>query len=275
MVTEPYRSTKVPRSINSTPEYRRNAPHSQAQALNNEAASLIARKEDLPQAITILTKALLLSQTSTNENKPSSCADCSLDACFIYEDEDDTKSNTRHPLQRQSSTSACHEDRGFVYDRPLRVHQTCIEESHYMGANLIMMILFNLAMAHQLLAISIPQSDGYSAIIKTASMEKSLRLYDICVVHAHNNCGYSGRDGLRLKMVVLNNLGEIHRMSKDTTKHYMCQEYMLRVLMFVAHGNSGGRDTACDLLPSKVIDGFYHNIHSSPELFGTMHAGAA
>jgi hypothetical protein len=260
--------------------------HFVAQDLNNEACSLISRVENLPQSIRILTKALELSKwglpdeddTDMDIEPPCSWEHCSLDAIIFSKAEDDASDdkNTRaSPLPKNPFASAAErEEKRFVYRRPLRVSETCIQESHYMGATLTVMILFNLGIAHQLLATSIP-STWSTFNTRMTSMNKALQIYELCI-HAHNDCGCSEAAGLRLKLLVMNNLGEIHKLCGSPTKHRMCLEYLLRGIMFVAHGREGEVVYDFELLSPEEIDDIYQNIQSSSFLFGkNINAGAA
>ena len=68
-----------------------------------------------------------------------------------------TPSATPHCYDHDSGSNCStltKENTGFVYRRPLLVNQQCIEDRHFMGMTLSLIILFNLALAHHLLAIS-------------------------------------------------------------------------------------------------------------------------
>lgn len=258
--------------------------HFEAQDLNNEACSLISRGENLPQAIRIMRKAIelskcdLLDEDNTDMdmvNEPSrSWEHCSLYASMFNKTEDDASNGKKTlPSRLPKNPIASVEPIGktFVYGQPLRVSETCIQEGRYMGNTLTVMILFNLGIAYHLLAISIPPT--WSAF--DTRMEQALQIYELCI-HAHNDCGCSDAAGLRLKLLVMNNLGEIYKLCGSPKKHRICLEYLLRGLMFVAHGCYGGVVYDYEFLSPEEIDGIYENIQSSSFLFGTeIHAGVA
>lgn len=263
------------------------SPHFLAQDLNNEAAALIARGEDIENAIQLLVRALELSRWSPeNENDaqaPCSCESCSLDASLFHGDEDynndyekprNKRQRTRSQPEKQNCESTIDEKKGFVYRRPLRVSQTSIFDRHYMGTTLTVMVLFNLGLAHQLLGMSIP-SEWATFEEKMQNMDKALKLYELCV-HACPDCNCSDAAGLRLKLLVMNNLSQIHKLSGYPKKYRMCLEYLMRALMFVSHGREGGWDHDYEILTAGEIDAIYCNMQSSSVLIGKqVHAAAA
>ncbi|OEU07984.1 hypothetical protein FRACYDRAFT_250204 [Fragilariopsis cylindrus CCMP1102] len=129
--------------------------------------------------------------TGGNNAKPRcNCKDCSLESCLIMEQDEfmsllrmDQTTQTTQTQQDQQQQHSQHshdehhqdgynpskkikketfdlddgnDDEGFVYGRPLLVNKVCIDEMHNMGITLSLIILFNLALAHHLKAISIP-----------------------------------------------------------------------------------------------------------------------
>lgn len=266
------------------------AHHFLAQDLNNEACALIERKKNYAQAIRILKKALQLSQWGQSgeegmtEIQLGPFEHCSLDAVLFHNDAKHDQSPTaqsgvKQKIHRQTPTFDDQESERFLHRQPLRVNQICIQGNYYMGLNLTVMILFNLAIAHQLLAMSTP------AIFLDARIEfldKALSIYEL-TNKAHNSCGCSESAGLRLKMLVMNNLGEIHRMSGNPKKYQMCLEYIMRGVMFILHGHHDKLNFLIGrhVLSSKEIDGIYRNMQedSSSEMVqvfgGQIHAGVA
>jgi hypothetical protein len=275
---------------------QRYSPHFLAQDLNNEASSLLVKGENLPQAIRLLSKALELSKWNlrqhdeqTSIEQSCSCEHCSLDACLVHQIEADAPHRNKNSFaastgrcgaglpylrnSKQTNPACNNEDEKYVYRRPLTVSDTCIRESHFMGTTLTVMILFNLALAHQLLATSIPSTfDTFKTKINT--LNKSLKLYELCI-HAHNDCECTDTSSLRLKLLVINNLSEIHRLAGEPTKHRMCVDYLLRAMMFVAHGCGGKLDFDYEVLEPEEIDGIYRNMQSSSVSLGNNVQAAA
>jgi tetratricopeptide (TPR) repeat protein len=104
------------------------------------------------------------------------------------------------PLKESSSKESSKEsyddnndDEGFVYRRPLLVNKHCIEEMHNMGITLSLIILFNLALAHHLKAITsftASKSSSTAATTTTATttthaknklqvLQQALQLYEL------------------------------------------------------------------------------------------------
>ena len=256
------------------------SPHFLAQNLNNEASTLIAKSQNVPHAIKLLTKALELSRWSPDdedENDSSTEPTCSLDSCLFQEDEDTYyQSGKRYRSQRdQQQPKLIDNDKdGFVFRLPLRVSQITIQENHYMGSALTVMILFNLALAHQLLGMAIP-SAWPTFQDRFQNMDRALRLYELCI-HASDGCNCSDGANLRLKLLVMNNLSQIHKLSGFPKKYRMCLEFLLRAMMFVAHGHEGEWDMDYQILTPFEIDAIYRNMQSSSVLMGKeVHAAAA
>lgn len=276
--------------------WQRYSPHFLAQDLNNEACSLLVKGENFPQAIQLLSKALELSKWNLREHddqmsieQPCSCEHCSLDACLVHQIEADAPHRNKNSFaastgrcgtglphlrhSKQTDPAGNNEDEKYIYRRPLTVSDTCIHESHFMGTTLTVMILFNLALAHQLLANSIP-STFETIKTKINTLDKSLKLYELCI-HAHNDCVCTDTGSLRLKLLVMNNLSEIHRLAGEPAKHRMCLDYLLRALMFAAHGRDGGLDFDYEVLEPAEIDGIYRNMQSSSAALGNNVQAAA
>ena len=167
---------------------------------------------------------------------------------------------TAHDLPHQAvvveSSSTTTDDRaselkGFVYQRPLLVPQKFIEERHYMGITLSLIILLNLALAHHLKALAalvVPPSHHLKVMNHRKTLkvlEQALQLYELAyqlnvdhvrqaqqqqpssqgsssmTTNSNDDCDddYSDANNdtrrslgsLRFTMIVSNNLGEIHR----------------------------------------------------------------
>jgi hypothetical protein len=162
---------------------------------------------------------------------------------------------------------------GFVYRRPLLLPKCCIEGGQYMGISLPLIILYNLGLAHHLKAISmISQSECESLSSPSDKGEKqvlkiALQLYELAYqlhfdrVQLANSrtgthpeeCDYQNSASLRFTMIISNNLGEIHRVVGDATKHKLCLHHLLSVIMLMV-------DCKRIVLDSNEMDGFYHNV---------------
>lgn len=256
------------------------SPHFLAQDLNNEASTLISKSQNIPRAIKLLTKALELSRWSPDdedENDSSTGPIYSLDSCLFQEDEDahyQSGKRCRNQRDQQQPKQIYNDKDGFVFRRPLRVSQIAIQENHYMGSSLTVMILFNLALSHQLLGMAIP-SAWPTFQDRFQNMDRALKLYELCI-HASDRCNCSDGASLRLKLLVMNNLSQIHKLSGFPKKYRMCLEFLLRAMMFVAHGHEGEWALDYQILKPFEIDAIYRNMQSSSVLMGKeVHAAAA
>ena len=271
------------------------SPHCVAQYLNNEASSLIVEGKNIPRAIHILVRALELSRWSpkdendTSTGVPCSCYHCSLDAYLFHGDEDFSKDynfdnydincsnnerrRTRSQRDLQHNQVDLDDEKGFVYRRPLRTSRASVFKNLYLGSTLTVMILFNLALAHQLLGMQI-QPVWASFEERMKDMDKALKLYELCI-HASSGCNCSDLAALRLKLLVMNNLSQIHKASGYEKKYKKCLEYLLRALMFIKHGHVGGLDRENEILTRREIDFIYRNMQSSSVLLGNEVQAAA
>jgi len=165
-----------------------------------------------------------------------------------------------------------------VYSRPLLVNQQCIEDRHFMGITLSLIILFNLALAHHLLAIAeLEKKDNTRTNCSPPNnlkrLHQALRIYEFAygLYQDYKDQPFKNNDdeegarstdyfhraagNVKLTMIVSNNIGEIHRVVGDPLKHKRSLQHLLSLMMFVI-------DDKSDLivLDSKEMDGFYHNL---------------
>ncbi len=157
---------------------------------------------------------------------------------------------------------------GFVYRKPLLIPRICIEEGHYMGKATSLIILYNLALAHHLKALTMNDC-GSDRKIKV--LEKSLKLYELTyqLQSEHNDEALKQPKSLyhpeecneqrvavasiRFTMIISNNLGQIHRLAGNSKKHLMCLQHLLSTIMYMV-------DSHLVILDSSEMDGFYHNV---------------
>mmetsp|Transcript_10360 Transcript_10360/g.30297 ORF Transcript_10360/g.30297 Transcript_10360/m.30297 type:complete len:356 (-) Transcript_10360:64-1131(-) len=159
-----------------------------------------------------------------------------------------------------------HRDEGFIYCQALRVNQGCIDEGHYMGGTLSTIVLFNIAIAHHLQAVSLPTTTPAEAEASWKMMQHGSKLYQLAyelqiknAVREHEN-GFDNGDwngslvSLRFMMLVTNNLGEIHRLVGNIAKQEMCLQHLWGAMMYMFHN--------CErvVLTQDEQDGFFRNL---------------
>lgn len=187
-------------------------------------------KDQYDQAIETLIKALKFSEQSANET-PCGCSFCSLHACIssnqpsvptLSQPESQTQSKRagrRFQCTEVTTDTSLLDDRsvehgGFIYRRPLRVDTNSMEEGHNMGVKLSVVIIFNLALAHQLSAGAHITSTTLSAT-SLKVMQKALQLYELAyqlhLDELQESNQYERVGSVRFTLIVSNNLGEIHR----------------------------------------------------------------
>ena len=119
-------------------------------------------------------------RSRSNGSNYTSCDDDEMDC----DDDQSTPATTpSHLSQVGSSTTTttddcCDDDKmmGFVYQRPLLVNKICIDEMHYMGVTLSLIILFNLALAHHLKSTTSPTPCSPKNL---RVLQQALQLYEL------------------------------------------------------------------------------------------------
>jgi len=113
-----------------------------------------------------------------------------------------------------------------------------------MGPILLVILTFNLALAHHLRAI---ETNSERTV-----MQQVVTLYEIVyrwqLEESHD--GNGSMLSLRFSMIITNNLSEIHRAANNNDKHKMCLEQLLSVVMYVVD---------CQQQDVIELDGFFHN----------------
>jgi hypothetical protein len=192
--------------------------------------------------------------------------------------EDNNNNNYNNNRNNNNSNDTLN---GFVYCQPFLVPKSCIKNKHYMGNNLSLIILFNLALAHHLKAITIiaRARDGGNTTTGAGTttnnddtrtstrkiLQKTLQLYELAyqLIMSDGSAGYCYFSGsLRLTMIITNNLSEIHRIFGNTEKHKMCLQHLLCSIMYMVDSNIDNNV----ILNSKELDGFFCNV--SPIMIG-------
>ena len=131
-----------------------------------------------------------------------------------------------------------------------------------MGVTLILIIHFNLALAHHLLYLEADTESGITDFDKERYFEKAVQLYELAY-RSHLDHG-----NLRLAMLVSNNLGQIHRVAGNQTEHELWLHNLLRVFVCVVEW-----DLVDTVLDQTEFDGLCHNV--SPTMLTSICAPAA
>ncbi|OEU12467.1 hypothetical protein FRACYDRAFT_270387 [Fragilariopsis cylindrus CCMP1102] len=205
------------------------------------------------EAIALLTKGL-------KQSLSFDCCTCySLQSCFLIREEREEEEEQDYSMDCYSSIDKNDDDcYGFVYRKALRVNMSSsIEQQmhYYTGSTLRVIIVFNLALAYHLKAIATsiitataaaPTSTSSTTTTTTTKLlQQSLHLYMLAYrLHTEyeeqqqqqqqeststTSTSLFNSDNLgnlRFVMIISNNIGEIHRISNDTTKHVRCLEHV-------------------------------------------------
>ena len=187
------------------------------------------------RAIASLANALRLSELHSDDRMEDACLcqDCTLDGCISYSENNtppcvvtsvpttttttttasssslpssSTASNSSTPLSTSQGhfwkppTRTCsqdddEDDRGSIYQRPIRINPRCILEGHFMGSTLFLIVIFNLALAHHLSAVT---AVAISEEARRAKLANTLKLYELAnswlLRHSNNNCRSSEQE---------------------------------------------------------------------------------
>mmetsp|Transcript_18856 Transcript_18856/g.38825 ORF Transcript_18856/g.38825 Transcript_18856/m.38825 type:complete len:294 (+) Transcript_18856:89-970(+) len=112
-------------------------------------------------------------------------------------------------------------------------------------------VIYNLALSHQLQAITLFKSAEENEELALHYLKKAMSLYQICqqMFKKHST---QVRDPALHCMGLVSNLGQIHHLNGDSQKARECNEYLLSVLMYTID-RSKGESPYFDHL---VLDGF-------------------
>jgi hypothetical protein len=239
-------------------------PQLVAQKLNDLAADFIECGQ-YSLAISSLIKALRqLLEQADNESVGCSCRHCSLEACLAFSKKTSrssrlfqksstfsSSSSKHHPIHRQQTSDELSSEDGYIYRQPIRVRPQSTREGHSMGPALHLILTFNLALVHHLSAMEDEQ-------VSRNKFQKVLRLYEL----AYRYCieeEYDQVDCILFTMIISNNLGEIHRVVNNTTKHVVCLEYLLSTMVFMVHYMHNNNEDSLELELELELDGFLRN----------------
>lgn len=124
-----------------------------------------------------------------------------------------------------------------VFKNPLIVKGDCFEvplDAH-LCEELSCVAIYNLALAHQLKAISL-SSEGDCSVFR-AYLSKALSLYEYSHQIFKNQAINFQVPALHC-MALVSNIGQIHHLRGESPKAHQCNEYLLSVLMYTIDGGS-------------------------------------
>jgi tetratricopeptide (TPR) repeat protein len=158
--------------------------------------------------------------------------------------------------QAASKTSECCEDDddndgGDIFRQPIRIPVHDMQEHRPIAdfTLLSLVFAFNLALAHQISA-----TEGQLQMCRRG-LEQAMQLYQLAYKWHLEEQGNKRIDSLHFVMVLVQNLGEIHRVLKNNSKYVRCLEHLLSALMRLVE-----RETRNQMDYSIDLDGFLKNI---------------
>jgi len=301
---------------------RRQRRHLYAQKLNNSAASCIEIGQydraisSLSKALQLSEQEQPDDEEEGNEQGEDemmticSCYHCTVDGCIEYSEKNPHVMTKDDPfvcvavaVAGETNTDAdtdadADADSSYIYRRPIQVTPRSIQEGHNMGSSLCLLISFNLALAYHLkAAITTTTTTTNNKNNKKRYMTVALKLYTHVIrwqtrlmhqqfleegTSSMMSSTEASFHNMRLKMVLLNNMSQIHRCdiitcttdNKDRKhKHHeksytMCLELLLSSIMLVVEYKTRISSSSSSLpyIMSADLERFLQN--TSPLLMG-------
>ena len=248
-------------------------PQTEVQRLNNLGAQLIEAMS-YDRAITVLEKAIVMTKKLAKDSgsfESFGCPLCTFDdlcmssigvglqaQCIQSCAQIGTRSRNAKEVQ-DTEASFC----GYLYRKPVYVASECLQSDHKVGVTFSSIVIFNLALAHQLSVLRHPEQQAQK-------IRKAIRLYEVAYeLHVEQQRRYQEDTteeeeeatenqykkvlltSLRFIMIIANNMGECYRLQEDSLKHNMCLENLLSLMMYIVDCR----------LPTECIemDGFLRN----------------
>lgn len=256
------------------------ARHSLLSQMFNDQGALLVEVGYYQQAIDVLVKALKLYEGVANVHEACTCNHCRLETC-IARSKRATKPSAHssmvkgnggtgggrfcHKLSPVSAFkgdddldvdmdedgTACFLDRrgkggnsgGYIYRYPIYCAPTFSHQDHHPGITLLVMILFNLALAYHLVSI-VPFSSSpcSSSEVCHRRLTKALQLYEFFYELQMERNIFS----TQAMLAVANNVGEIHRLVGNHNKHRTCLQHLTSCLMLVAEDVTSQNDSSME-----------------------------
>lgn len=240
------------------------------------------------------------SESNTNRTKIyCMCDECTLDGCLQFSETQNSRSNralfqTHRAVHADSSCSCSNnsahtgatnssnkrrritetrrdegeetanrysseKESGYIYQHPV-----LIPNDHEMGATRFFVILFNLALAHQLKAVSSNTSNKNEIENETQRDDectrKALLLYEILFEYWSRIQSVSSNTGIldghedtarstsfRFVMIMYNNLSQMYSLVNDTIRQHQCLQSLLSIVMIAIE--SKNRNTGSPFTP--------------------------
>ncbi len=199
---------------------------------NNSAVSLIAAG-NYDAAISALSSALktykqiMWEETDEHPQKVKT----SLDQCM-------TQSPAATPARASSNEE---ESDQYMYRQAIHIPPLTIESNYHASIMVSVMIIFNLALAHQLSAVGSHK--------KQLKLRKAAKLYELGF-NMQRDLNFENNNVL-FTLATMNNLGLIHHTLNDGETANRCFEHLLSTLMVLIDSGEGD---VCEL------DGFLRNV---------------
>lgn len=226
---------------------------SQVSQMLNDQGALFIQQGELGRAIEHLVKALKIYEGVADVVEACSCNHCRFDSCISSSRQ---AKRFSFPACCQKALSADHQspppsddcrscpcdDGGYVYRQPIFCPPTFSQAGHYPGVTLLVIIIFNLALAHHLLSIS--KYHECQPRGRRQTLSKALQLYELFYQLLMEREIFS----TQAMLAVANNVGEIHRIVGNHSKHIVCLEHLMSCIMLVVedHQSSGSASSTSD-----------------------------
>ena len=186
---------------------------------NNFAVSLM-KKDKMESAITVLTTALEASKKTFLE-----CNDGDADSLELSTKSlDDYMRHSSALPSMGSHTSGYKRSKGFIYSTAIWIPVVCTHD-YESSVSISSAILFNLGLAHQLLAM-----ERHPAICtnRAENLQNASQMYQLAYQMQVED---SSESNLLFQMATLNNLGFVFRGMNDSISSHQCFQLVLSNLL--------------------------------------------
>jgi tetratricopeptide (TPR) repeat protein len=222
-------SSATKQATMSFPRVSAASPHLVPERLNDLGADLIEAGQ-YDEAIEALLEGLQVIRQRRQLPQNTTIYQCSFAECMKFSQESTSK--TLECCEDDDDVDDDDDDVGNIFCQPIRipvVHDIQTHDRSIADFTLLSLVFaFNLALAHQLSA-----TEGqHRQVCPRRRLGQAMQLYQLAFKwHLEEQRNKRIDDSLHFAMVIVNNLGEIHRVLKNKSKYVRCLEHVLSGVM--------------------------------------------
>ncbi len=207
------------------------------------------------RAIISLKRALQLYKIQQNSKNlpPSNRYQCTLDGCILSDERTSTST-----LTDDSNLSY-----SFISKRPIKIPT---QGRTPMGPALLIIITYNLGLLNHLSAMGNSDRNGRRKAIRSAMASYNLAFETQGNLLQHNSFRSSNAltasiRSIRFKLMVINNMSQLHKLNSDKFNHDRCLKLLLSIIMVMVdqHVQALNTESKVAKLLRIELDGFLQN----------------